>query len=99
MIPYDSMILNWKMVMFIQCNHEIQQIHKPLHLFKTFQVNTMALFSALIKCFVPSSSSQVSDDAMKADSSEKPKGKDKSKSSGAPIVLSYFPVNSNLSRL
>ncbi|KAK7853434.1 hypothetical protein CFP56_035791 [Quercus suber] len=51
----------------------------------------MALFSALIKCFVPSSSSQVSDDARKADSSEKPKGKGKSKSSGAPIVLSYFP--------
>uniref|UniRef100_A0A7N2LAI5 Uncharacterized protein n=1 Tax=Quercus lobata TaxID=97700 RepID=A0A7N2LAI5_QUELO len=58
----------------------------------------MALFSALIKCFVPSSSSQVSDDAMKADSSEKPKGKDKSKSSGAPIVsavsITVFETNS-----
>ncbi|GMY22258.1 protein QUIRKY-like [Fagus crenata] len=57
----------------------------------------MALFSAFFKCFVPSSLSQVSDDVIKADSSEKPKNK--SKSSGAPIVVSYFPVNSNLSRL
>ncbi|GMY22224.1 hypothetical protein FCV25MIE_17500 [Fagus crenata] len=59
----------------------------------------MALFSALFTCFVPSESSRVSDDAMKADSSEKAKNKSKSKSSGAPIVVSYFPVNSYLSRL
>ncbi|KAL4601441.1 hypothetical protein ACB092_11G274000 [Castanea dentata] len=59
----------------------------------------MALFSAFFKCFVPSSLSQVSDDAMKAESSEKSKSKSKSKPSGAPIVVSYFPVNSMLSRL
>ncbi|KAK4591608.1 hypothetical protein RGQ29_016151 [Quercus rubra] len=59
----------------------------------------MALFSAFFKCFVPSSLSQVSDGAMKAESSEKSKSKSKSKPSGAPIVVSYFPVNSNLSRL
>ncbi|GMY22223.1 hypothetical protein FCV25MIE_17464 [Fagus crenata] len=57
----------------------------------------MALFSALFTCFVPSALSRVSDDAMKADSSEK--AKNKSKSSGAPIVVSYFPVNSYLSRM
>ncbi|KAL4601449.1 hypothetical protein ACB092_11G274200 [Castanea dentata] len=59
----------------------------------------MALFSAFFKCFVPSLLSHVSDDAMKSDSSEKSKSKSKSKPSGAPIVVSYFPVNSMLSRL
>ncbi|KAL0006572.1 hypothetical protein SO802_008074 [Lithocarpus litseifolius] len=59
----------------------------------------MALFSAFFKCFVPSSLSQVANDAMKAESSEKSKSKSKSKPSGAPIVISYFPVNSILSRL
>ncbi|KAJ7949112.1 hypothetical protein O6P43_029493 [Quillaja saponaria] len=62
----------------------------------------MALFSVLSSCFVPSSSSsRVSDDAgsskLKALSSEKSKNT-KAKSSGAPIVASYFPVNSYISR-
>ncbi|KAL0006569.1 hypothetical protein SO802_008071 [Lithocarpus litseifolius] len=60
----------------------------------------MALFSAFFNCFVPSSLSRVSNDAMKAEPLEKPKNKTKSKSSSeAPIVVSYFPVNSYLSRL
>ncbi|KAL4601443.1 hypothetical protein ACB092_11G273600 [Castanea dentata] len=60
----------------------------------------MALFSAFFNCFVPFSLSRVSNDAMKAESSEKPKNKSKSKSSSeAPIVVSHFPVNSYLSRL
>ncbi|KAJ0038180.1 hypothetical protein Pint_24080 [Pistacia integerrima] len=51
---------------------------------------------------MPSSSSRVADnDAVKAskDSSSKPKRKSSKKSSGAPIVVSYFPVNSYMSRL
>ncbi|KAE9584900.1 hypothetical protein Lalb_Chr25g0283311 [Lupinus albus] len=63
----------------------------------------MALISVFLNCFAPSksSSSQVSDHAegsqLKSLSSEKPKSKTKSK--GAPIVVSYFPINSHLSRL
>ncbi|KAF9665420.1 hypothetical protein SADUNF_Sadunf16G0120800 [Salix dunnii] len=62
----------------------------------------MAQFSAIFSCFVPSSSSRVSNDnvsapEIKAPVSEKSKGK--SKSAGAPIVASYFPVNSYPSRL
>ncbi|KAL9405250.1 hypothetical protein Peur_002222 [Populus x canadensis] len=62
----------------------------------------MAKFSAIFSCFVPSFSSRVSNDnvsvpEVKAPKSEKSKGK--SKSSGAPIVVSYFPVNSYPSRL
>ncbi|KAJ7982168.1 hypothetical protein O6P43_001322 [Quillaja saponaria] len=60
----------------------------------------MALFTALFSCFVPSLSSsfrRVSDDAgdstLKELSSEKSKSKTKS-SSGAPIVVSYFPAKS-----
>nr|POF23477.1 hypothetical protein CFP56_40054 [Quercus suber] len=61
---------------------------------------TMALFSAFFNCFWPSSLSRVSNDAMKAESSEKPKNNSKSKSSSeAPIVVSHFTVNSYLSRL
>ncbi|KAJ7949111.1 hypothetical protein O6P43_029492 [Quillaja saponaria] len=64
---------------------------------------SMALFSVLFSCFVvSSSSSRVSDDARssksKALSSDKSKNY-KAKSSGAPIVASYFPVNSYVSRL
>ncbi|KAJ9685769.1 hypothetical protein PVL29_017711 [Vitis rotundifolia] len=61
------------------------------------------VFSAIISCFLPSSSSsRVSDDAGGSGSKVPSMGKDKmskSKSSGAPIVLSYFPLNSYLSRL
>ncbi|KAG5000277.1 hypothetical protein AAZX31_08G150500 [Glycine max] len=62
----------------------------------------MDLMSSIFNCFVPSSSSQVSDYAkgssqLKSPSSEKPKSKPKSK--GAPIVVSYFPVNHYPSRL
>ncbi|KAJ7982169.1 hypothetical protein O6P43_001323 [Quillaja saponaria] len=67
----------------------------------------MALFTSLFSCVVPSSSSsssRVSDDAagsskLKVFSSDQ-KSKSKAKSSsGAPIVTSYFPVNSYISRL
>ncbi|XP_017979782.1 PREDICTED: uncharacterized protein LOC108662753 [Theobroma cacao] len=66
----------------------------------------MALFSvsALLSCFLPKAFSRVSDDAqvagmMKKSSSEKTETKSQSKGKGAPIVVSYFPVNSYLSRL
>jgi len=55
----------------------------------------MGHFSAIFSCFVPSASSRVIDEAHKK--AEIPKSK--SKSSGAPIVVSYFPMNSYLSRL
>ncbi|KAG2669350.1 hypothetical protein I3843_14G029800 [Carya illinoinensis] len=60
----------------------------------------MSLFSAFFGCFMLSSS-RVSDDinvggsGMKECSSKK----SRSKSSGARIVVSHFPVNSYLSRL
>ncbi|KAJ0038992.1 hypothetical protein Pint_24079 [Pistacia integerrima] len=58
----------------------------------------MGLFSVILNCFMPSSSSKVSDDdVVKVYSSDK--SKSKSKSSGAPLVVPYFPVNSMLSRL
>ncbi|XP_038721179.1 uncharacterized protein LOC120013446 [Tripterygium wilfordii] len=59
----------------------------------------MTLFSFICSCFVPKSSSQViTDDAdVKTTSLKKPKGK--SKSQRAPIVVSYFPVGSQPSRL
>ncbi|CAK7331843.1 unnamed protein product [Dovyalis caffra] len=55
----------------------------------------MVSFSAIFSCFVPPSSSRVTDEA--PNKAEQPKSK--SKSSGAPIVVSYFPMNSYLSRL
>jgi len=64
----------------------------------------MALISSFFNCFGPSTNlfSQVSDydeksSQSKSSSSEKPKRKEKSK--GAPIVVSYFPVNYYPSRL
>ncbi|XP_017979783.1 PREDICTED: uncharacterized protein LOC108662755 [Theobroma cacao] len=65
----------------------------------------MARFSvsAFLSCFLPKAFSRVSVDAqvacMKKSSSEKPETKSQSKGKGAPIVVSYFPVNSYLSRL
>ncbi|KAK4372202.1 hypothetical protein RND71_007586 [Anisodus tanguticus] len=62
----------------------------------------MALFSGLLSCFssVPSSCSRVSDDVNnKSKSSEKLAAKSKKKSSSAPIIVSYFPINSQFSRL
>ncbi|KAL6288430.1 hypothetical protein ACE6H2_005940 [Prunus campanulata] len=63
----------------------------------------MAFFSAFSNCFMPSLSSQrVSDDAggssglVKASKESKCKSKS---SSEAPLVVSYFPSNSYLSRL
>ncbi|PRQ49605.1 hypothetical protein RchiOBHm_Chr2g0123781 [Rosa chinensis] len=63
----------------------------------------MAIFSALLECFIPSSSSQVSDDAgnasiAKAPDSSKHSSKSKS-SSKPPLVVSHFPQNSYISRL
>ena len=66
----------------------------------------MALFSALIDCFVPSysyNSAQVSDSVENSEKkmailSYKPEKSMISKSK-APIVVSYFPVNTYLSRL
>ncbi|KAE9584910.1 hypothetical protein Lalb_Chr25g0283431 [Lupinus albus] len=59
----------------------------------------MALMSFFFNCFAPSSSQIIDSKGsqLKSQSSEKPKSKSKSK--GAPIVVSYFPVNSHPSRL
>ncbi|KAI8027897.1 hypothetical protein LOK49_LG02G01308 [Camellia lanceoleosa] len=70
---------------------------------KEQRTKAMVLLSTIFSCIMPSSwSPRISDDAngqnLKARSSEKPKRK-ATKSSRAPIVLSYFPVNSQLSRL
>ncbi|GKV29308.1 hypothetical protein SLEP1_g38245 [Rubroshorea leprosula] len=66
----------------------------------------MAFLSAVFSCFVPnsSSSSRVSDNAAgvasrKEEQSSSAKSRIGSKSKGAPIVASYFPLGSNLSRL
>ncbi|KAH0981523.1 hypothetical protein GBA52_008700 [Prunus armeniaca] len=64
----------------------------------------MAIFSPILNCFMPLSNSQVSDDAggsAKAPSlKESKKSKSKpSSSSGAPIIVSYFPHNSYRSLL
>ncbi|AES69294.1 hypothetical protein MtrunA17_Chr3g0087431 [Medicago truncatula] len=58
----------------------------------------MALISSFFNCFGPSSnsSSQVSDNA---ENSCQEKSKRKEKSKGAPIIVSYFPVNYYPSRL
>ncbi|KAF7137203.1 hypothetical protein RHSIM_Rhsim07G0052700 [Rhododendron simsii] len=62
----------------------------------------MGFFSAIVSCFLPSRPPGTSDDSRskkeKADPSSG-KGERKSKSSQAPIVVSYFPVNSQPSRL
>ncbi|CAN4080490.1 unnamed protein product [Withania somnifera] len=62
----------------------------------------MALFSGFFSCFNSSTvPSRVCDDAnkVKSKSSEKLAAKTKKKSSSAPIPISYFPINSQLSRL
>jgi hypothetical protein len=64
----------------------------------------MALISSFFNCFGPSSnsSSQVSDydeKLSKSKSSSLEKHKNKEKSKGAPIIVSYFPVNYYPSRL
>ncbi|XP_024177570.1 uncharacterized protein LOC112183422 [Rosa chinensis] len=66
----------------------------------------MAIFSALLSCFIPSSSSRVSDGAGNASIAKAASSKDsrkikslKSSSSRAPIVVSHFPHNSCISRL
>ncbi|PON41424.1 hypothetical protein TorRG33x02_338130 [Trema orientale] len=65
----------------------------------------MALFSSFFHCFqVPSSSSsRVSDHHIESAEPKVERSKSsstsKSKSSKAPVVVSYFPVNSYLSRL
>lgn len=68
---------------------------------------SMALFSFILRFFLPSSSKYEfsSDDAGKSkknlsSSSKSDKhSKERSKSSEAPIIVSYFPLNSKLSRL
>ncbi|VVB10166.1 unnamed protein product [Arabis nemorensis] len=60
----------------------------------------MCLFASLLDCFAPKSGSRISstdESNLKALSLERPKSK--SESPRAPIVVSYFPVGSNLSRL
>ncbi|KAL0790920.1 hypothetical protein Bca101_007166 [Brassica carinata] len=63
----------------------------------------MSLFTSFLSCFVPKSSSRISsingtnDSNSKVLSLEKPKIK--SKSPRAPVIVSYFPAGSNLSRL
>ncbi|KAK7322634.1 hypothetical protein VNO77_26023 [Canavalia gladiata] len=86
-------------LIIIYTNHSIAQTHIFKNKVSKFQL--MALFS-FFNCFgTPHSSGQVSDYAegsqLKSSSSEKSKSKPKSK--GAPIVVSYFPVNHYPSRL
>ncbi|KAF8101089.1 hypothetical protein N665_0210s0024 [Sinapis alba] len=62
----------------------------------------MSLLASFFGCFVSKSGSKISSSDgsssnSKALSLEKPKGK--SKSPRAPMIVSYFPVGSNLSRL
>ncbi|XP_024005601.1 uncharacterized protein LOC112082240 [Eutrema salsugineum] len=60
----------------------------------------MSLLASFFDCFFPKSGSRISstdDSNSKVLSLEKPKSK--SKSTRAPIIVSYFPVGSNLSRL
>ncbi|KAL6288429.1 hypothetical protein ACE6H2_005939 [Prunus campanulata] len=62
----------------------------------------MAIFSSILNCFMPLSNSQVSDDAggsAKAPSLKESKKSKSKSSSGAPIIVSYFPHNSYRSRL
>ncbi|CAL9228140.1 unnamed protein product [Arabidopsis halleri] len=57
-----------------------------------------SLFASFFDCFAPKSDSQISstdETNLKVLSSKKPK----SKSPRAPIIVSYFPAGSNLSRL
>ncbi|KAG7540249.1 hypothetical protein ISN45_Aa07g004840 [Arabidopsis thaliana x Arabidopsis arenosa] len=57
-----------------------------------------SLFASIFDCFAPKSDSQISstdESNLKVLSSKKPK----SKSPRAPIIVSYFPAGSNLSRL
>ncbi|CAN6561666.1 unnamed protein product [Malus baccata var. baccata] len=63
----------------------------------------MAVFSTFLNCFMPSS--QVSDEAIGSTSEKVPSSKkskknksSKSSSSESPILVSYFPQNSYLSR-
>ncbi|CAL9224934.1 unnamed protein product [Arabidopsis halleri] len=60
----------------------------------------MSFFTPFFACFVPKSNSRVNttDNSLKILSLKKPKNK--TESPKAPtIVVSYFPVGSNLSRL
>lgn len=66
----------------------------------------MAIFPGLLSCFSGgvgvSSSSRVCDDVIHNNGKSKSsaaKTKKKSSSSSAPIPVSYFPINSQLSRL
>ncbi|KAE9584899.1 hypothetical protein Lalb_Chr25g0283291 [Lupinus albus] len=64
----------------------------------------MTLVSAFLNCFLLSipSSTHVSDYErfqLKASSTEKPKNKSTESKGAAPLVVSYFPVNTYLSRL
>ncbi|KAJ9685771.1 hypothetical protein PVL29_017751 [Vitis rotundifolia] len=78
----------------------ISYIHRLA--FLAMQANQEGLkmvFSAILSCFVPSSSSsRVFNDAG-GSSVKGPKSKSSKSSSRAPIPVSYFPVNSYLSRL
>ncbi|CAN8276353.1 unnamed protein product [Cochlearia groenlandica] len=61
----------------------------------------MSSFASFFGCFVPKSSSRISsNDGSNSEvlSLEKPKRKLESSSRG-PIIVSYFPIGSNLSRL
>lgn len=81
----------------------IQQLHLLISVFRANSHQQDIKMSTFFSCFGFSSSTQVSDYAegsspeTKSPSSEKPKRTPKSK--GAPIVVSYFPVNHYPSRL
>ncbi|KAI3444957.1 hypothetical protein Pfo_001622 [Paulownia fortunei] len=60
----------------------------------------MALFASFFSCFNVVSSSRVSDASGRhSKSSSSKKSKNKEKSPRAPIPMSYFPINSQISRL
>ncbi|RXH94121.1 hypothetical protein DVH24_016188 [Malus domestica] len=90
------MPLRHKYKRYIERKENLQEIRSKV---------TMTVFSTFLNCFMPSS--QVSDEAVGSAtasikvpySTVSKKSKSKSSSSEAPILVSYFPQNSYLSRL
>ncbi|TMW84110.1 hypothetical protein EJD97_025777, partial [Solanum chilense] len=60
-------------------------------------IHNMALFSGLFSCFTSNVPSRVCDDENKSKSSTT--NTKKKSSSKAPIPISYFPINTQVSRL
>ncbi|CAN8302731.1 unnamed protein product [Cochlearia groenlandica] len=59
----------------------------------------MSLFTLLLSCFVSRSGSRISSTESNIEVLSPRKPKSKIKSTRTPIIVFYFPVGSNLSRL